>query len=199
MKHKKVSKKSVNSSTSNTKYSNSSYDQLSVSSKTGMARKRHDSETSGIDDDNKTERTSRSNNKISDYDSMSSRSCSQSSRSNSSECNDPEFDQFVVNDDEVLSEFNSQDKIDLKKKFIEKNALSSEGFKPIVTDDLRRNLNMFQNFQNQQQMNQFFNEFVKNRAQTETASMTPNMFLNEFFNFNQAFSMFKQNSNENGK
>ena len=194
MKHKKVSKKSVNSSTSNSKFNNTGggvgYDDVSVSSKTN--RKRTDSETSGGgDDDSKTEHTPRSNNKASDYDSMSSRSSSRSSRS--SECND-EYDQFE-------SDENSQLNLENKQKG-ENASINKDQFKTInqqqqQLDEARRNANLFQALPNPQQLNQLFSEIIKSR---DPAALQQNLFLNEFFNFNQAFSMFKPNQlNENGK
>lgn len=197
MKHKKVSKKSVNSSTSNssTKFNSAGvgYDEVSVSSKTN--RKRTDSETSGgNDDDSKTEHTSRSINKASDYDSMSSRSSSRSSRS--SECND-EYEQFES--DDLISQ-NSELNAENKKAetLAKENQFKMNNQQQQQQDEMiRRNLNLFQALPNQQQLNQLFNEIIKNR---DPASIQQNLFLNEFLNFNQAFSMFKPNQlNENGK
>lgn len=192
MKHKKVSKKSVNSSTSNssTKFNSAGvgYDEVSVSSKTN--RKRTDSETSGgNDDDSKTEHTSRSIN-----DSMSSRSSSRSSRS--SECND-EYEQFES--DDLISQ-NSELNAENKKAetLAKENQFKMNNQQQQQQDEMiRRNLNLFQALPNQQQLNQLFNEIIKNR---DPASIQQNLFLNEFLNFNQAFSMFKPNQlNENGK
>jgi len=192
MKHKKVSKKSVNSSTGNTSKYNSnssgiSYDQLSVSSKTAT-RKRTDSEVSGgidEDDDDENDDDDDDNNnddKSSNHDSLISRSNNsntsshRTSRNNSIERNSPtEIDQYNNN--------NNENENDVKQEF--KANQNSEA------------LNLFQEFSSNQQLNHFFNEIIKNRSSSNEISSSNNMvgqnlFLNEFFNLNHALHLFSK-------
>ncbi len=125
---------------------------------------------------------------------MSSRS---SSRSQSIESNVRNITNEFEND-EIINEFVAE-----KNENAPKELGSITNFKPFSFDEHKSNLSLIQNLPNQQQLNQFFTQICKNRS-SDTNNLAHNLYLNEFFSLNQAFSIFNKSnssgsSNEIGK